>query len=663
MPGRGFGRGRGIAGRSQFPPRAGTVAKPPGALSVSDHDDSDEEGMTNSLQSTAGGRGALHRSLSSKERETIAAAWEDDDISVRDDDGGEDETETDAQQQALHAYSAMLQDPSAGIPLSNRRVRLTTYKNCFSGTDAAGWFMANMEGVETPDAALGVGNMLIDLGVIVHVKGNKPFTLGDSDLFQFCSVGTDGESNSRGGSASARRSSGPMRTRPGSAASTTSRRSSGSLGGWSTSSRRDSVGSIDQGSLASFAAALRDADDPAAGFDTVFGAGDGVRSELHIAAGRGDVAKLRSLALEHGVDSIDAEGRTPLMYAVIADKAKACKMLIKQAGANINARDDHGNTPLMWAACRGCREAMKELLRNGADLALADLDGRTALHWSTKLSRTDCLDYLLRVAFRTVLNTKDDEQLTALHWAAMCGHAAHVERLIRAQADPTIGDSQGRTPLHYAVSGNAVDVLTLLLSECRGCINVPDAQGRTSLHAACGEGSTDAVALLLNTPGIDTNATDNRLTTPLHWAAVTNRPDVCRVLLTNGAKLMARDAAGLSALHYATEKGFHECASVMQRYGGTNGRPLSAGHPALDPPPQRPPAQVAPPYSPVASNPSLPSRRQFFGGRGGGMSPGRGSFGRGAGLQGRGGGRPVPPPGYTSPDSRSRKVSDAASEA
>jgi hypothetical protein len=38
-----------------------------------------------------------------------------------------------------------LMDPSNGIPLGSRRIRLTTYRNCFSGSDGAAWFLDNME--------------------------------------------------------------------------------------------------------------------------------------------------------------------------------------------------------------------------------------------------------------------------------------------------------------------------------------------------------------------------------------------------------------------------------------------------------------------------------------------------------------------------------------
>jgi hypothetical protein len=54
---------------------------------------------------------------------------------------------------ALDEYARALMDPVKGIPLGKRRLRLTTYNQCFSGTDAAGWFMANMEGVTTVEYA------------------------------------------------------------------------------------------------------------------------------------------------------------------------------------------------------------------------------------------------------------------------------------------------------------------------------------------------------------------------------------------------------------------------------------------------------------------------------------------------------------------------------
>ena len=205
----------------------------------------------------------------------------------------------------------------------------------------------------------------------------------------------------------------------------------------------------------------------------------------------------------------------------------------------------------------------------GVDVAAVDNEGRTAIHWGTKLKKMDCLDFILRCAYQVVVNKRDNEHLTALHWATMCDHPSHALSLLKMKADPTIGDRDGRTVLHYAVSRGSYRTLAMLLEHCRHCINIADSAGRTALHSACGEASSEIISMLLVTPGIDVNAADQRLTTPLHWAAVCNRPDVCTVLLSRGARLMAKDASGLSPLHYAHEKGFHECANVLQRYGST----------------------------------------------------------------------------------------------
>lgn len=54
--------------------------------------------------------------------------------------------------------------------------------------------------------------------------------------------------------------------------------------------------------------------------------------------------------------------------------------------------------------------------------------------------------------------------------------------------------------LHYAVSRNALQSLTVMLEYCRHTINVPDANGRTALHAACAEGIAGIVYTF--TPGL-----------------------------------------------------------------------------------------------------------------------------------------------------------------
>lgn len=477
-----------------------------------------------------------------------------------------EESETEA---ALEQYAAALQDPRSGIPLGTRRSRLTSYKMCFSGADAAGWFMANMEGITTASRAQVVGQQLLDLGVVTHVRHSQQFQVSDSELYQF-----------RGQRASdARMPETSALSRVGSASSLSSRSSTGTLTSLSRSKSWGSQSSLlsmrSVSSSTSYSSLAPTGEHYEAVFDDDAESG---KSPLHVAAGKGDVGTMRRLIGDYGIENIDSQGRTPLMYAVIGNKGKACKLLVK-LGADINGRDDLGNTPLIWGACRGTRDSLKELLKMGADVASADNEGRSAIHWSTKLKRVDCLDLLLRCAYRVVVNKKDGEQLTALHWAVMCDNASHAHALLKSQADPIVGDGEGRSPLHYAVSRGAMACLHMLLEQCRSAVNQPDALGRTPLHTACNEGTDETIALLLSTPGIDVNAADHRLTTPLHWAAVVNRPDVCSALLKVGARLMVRDATGLSPLHYATERGHLDCANIMQRFGGSAAanRPVLGG--------------------------------------------------------------------------------------
>ena len=59
---------------------------------------------------------------------------------------------------------------------------------------------------------------------------------------------------------------------------------------------------------------------------------------------------------------------------------------------------------------------------------------------------------------------------------------------------------------------------------------------------------------------------DNRLATPLLWATVTNRPEQLAELLTRGAKPLLCDVTGKTALQYALEKTYAECAKILKAY-------------------------------------------------------------------------------------------------
>ena len=61
-------------------------------------------------------------------------------------------------------------------------------------------------------------------------------------------------------------------------------------------------------------------------------------------------------------------------------------------------------------------------------------------------------------------------EYTALHIASICGHPICVERLLRAGADASKTDSDGRTPWQVAVRGD----------QGRACVAVFDRWGITA---------------------------------------------------------------------------------------------------------------------------------------------------------------------------------------
>lgn len=58
---------------------------------------------------------------------------------------------------------------------------------------------------------------------------------------------------------------------------------------------------------------------------------------------------LEYLTSAEAVDSIEENGRTPLMYSAMADREDCLKLLLKKH-AHVSARDNNGQTALHWAA-------------------------------------------------------------------------------------------------------------------------------------------------------------------------------------------------------------------------------------------------------------------------------------------------------------------------
>jgi ankyrin repeat protein len=159
------------------------------------------------------------------------------------------------------------------------------------------------------------------------------------------------------------------------------------------------------------------------------------------------------------------------------------------------------SSPVADAAMKGDREALRALLKQGADVSGAQGDGMSALHYAAERGDVEMTEMLVYAGANVGATTRIG-QYTPLHLASQSGSGAVVQALVKSGANVSARTTTtGVTPLHLAAATGNADVVKILLDH-----------------------------------GADANAKDADWgQTPLIYAAAQNRPDAIRVLLERGA--------------------------------------------------------------------------------------------------------------------------------
>jgi len=122
----------------------------------------------------------------------------------------------------------------------------------------------------------------------------------------------------------------------------------------------------------------------------------------------------------------------------------------EEEGVERRTRKEKTWTPLHLAASKRQYKAMRNLLRNGADVDARDKHGRTPLHAAVGSGGKVGVGLLLDAGAR--VNARDNDGETPLHWAIRSGAAEAVDALIAAGARVNIRSVKGETALDVTES-------------------------------------------------------------------------------------------------------------------------------------------------------------------------------------------------------------------
>jgi ankyrin repeat protein len=214
------------------------------------------------------------------------------------------------------------------------------------------------------------------------------------------------------------------------------------------------------------------------------------------------------------------------------------------------------------AARAGDLVAVRDLVANGEDVNLTQVDGSTALLWAAYHSDLNMTRSLIEAGAQ--VDAANRYGVTALLQSSRAGDVPVMEALLAAGADPLLTHPEGETPLMGASRAGRVDAVRLLLA--RGAdVNMAEAyRGQAPLMWAAAEGHAEVVSALLEAgadPDLKSNVTvltdrghgDHPTGgfTALMWAVRNGHMDTVEALIDAGADVSIRNGDDLTAMMIA----------------------------------------------------------------------------------------------------------------
>ena len=154
-----------------------------------------------------------------------------------------------------------------------------------------------------------------------------------------------------------------------------------------------------------------------------------------------------------------------------------------------------GAAAFVEAAMNGNRDAVKALLKDGADVNTTQADGMTALHWAAQKGDVELAKMLLYASANLKATTRIGGY-TPLLIASKNGDASMIETLTQAGADANAPTMNGTTPLMLAAAAGKPAAAKALLDHGAEVNARESVKGETALSIAAAFGRADVIRVL-----------------------------------------------------------------------------------------------------------------------------------------------------------------------
>lgn len=220
-------------------------------------------------------------------------------------------------------------------------------------------------------------------------------------------------------------------------------------------------------------------------------------------------------------------------------------------------------------------EEVQNLLDKGAEVNAKDDDDITALMYAADCENDKIAELLISKG--ADINAKDNDGMTAL---MECEHNKIVELFINKGADINAKNNDGWTALMFAVESGNKELADYLISNGAD-IQIKDNEDMTALMHSANFGVKEIAEILIKN-GASLNAKDNEGMTPLMYAIDSGEDDIAELIINKGADVNAKDNDGLTVLMHAAKNGDKEIAEILIKKGAGLSAKDNKGETALD---------------------------------------------------------------------------------